>query len=164
MNRRRRTGAHVGPEREQNLFTIEAVLRLEKSIFAGSPLAEVLTSISRLVEAQSDAMLCTIWLFDEEKKELQCVAAPSLPGFSAEVGTMAVGPKCGSCGTAVYRRAPVYVNDIMNDPLWDDYRGRLVPYGIRAVWSRPLFTSEGKILGTFAIFYREPRTPDSVPK
>ncbi len=72
---------------------------------------------------------------------------------------MAVGPKGGSCGTAVYRREPVYVTDILTDPVWDHYRDRLLPYGIRSVWSRPLFTSEGKALGTFSINYREPRSP-----
>jgi len=53
------------------------------------------------------------------------------------------------------------VTDIINDPVWDHYRHRLLPYGIRAVWSQPLFTSEGKVLGTFAIHYREARSPDA---
>jgi formate hydrogenlyase transcriptional activator len=74
---------------------------------------------------------------------------------------MSVGPKGGSCGTAVYRREPVYVADILRESIWDDYRDRLLPYGIRAVWSRPLFTREGKVLGTFAIHYREVRNPDA---
>jgi len=74
---------------------------------------------------------------------------------------MAVCPKGASCGTAVYRREPVYVTDILTDPVWDDYRDRVLPYGIRSVWSRPLFTSEGKPLGTFSLNYREPRSPSS---
>src|SRR5437660_195321 len=93
--------------------------------------------------------------------QLHCVVAPSLPGFSAHVGPMLVGPKGASCGTAVYRREPVYVTDILSDPLWDDYRDRMSRYGIRSVWSRPLFTSEGRVLGTFAVLYREPRSPNS---
>ena len=149
-----------GPdEGESGLFSIESVLKLQKSIFAGCPLAEVLTNIARLVEAQAEGMSCTIWLPDEEGSELHCVAAPGLPEFNAQVGTMAVGPKGGSCGTAVYRREPVYVTDILTDPVWDLYRDRLLPYGIRSVWSRPLFTSEGKTLGTFSINYREARSP-----
>jgi len=104
-------------------------------------------------------MCCTIWLPDEDGKELHCAAAPSLPGFSSRAGTMAVGPKGASCGTAVYRRESVFVTDILSDPIWDDYRERMVPYGIRSVWSRPLFSSEGKVLGTFSINYRESRSP-----
>ncbi len=56
----------------------------------------------------------------------------------------------------------MYVSDILHDSLWDDYRHLFQPYGIRAVWSRPLFTSEGKVLGTFAILYREVREPDAI--
>src|ERR1700747_2410291 len=144
---------------DSGLFSIESVLKLQKLIFAGSPLSEVLTNIAQLVESQAQGMSCTIWLPDEDGKELHCAAAPSLPGFTAQVGTMSVGPKGGSCGTAVYRRESVYVTDILADPIWDDYRDRMLPYGIRSVWSRPLFTSEGKALGTFSIIYRESRSP-----
>src|ERR1700757_5454142 len=144
---------------ESSLFSIDSVLKLQKLIFAGSPLSEFLTNIALWVEAQAEGMSCTIWLPDEDGRELYCVAAPSLPGFSAEVGTMAVGPKGGSCGTAVYRKESVYVTDILTDPIWENYRDRMLPFGIRSVWPRPLFTSEGKALGTFSINYREPRSP-----
>jgi formate hydrogenlyase transcriptional activator len=146
-------------EGESGLFSLESVLALQKLIFAGIPLPEVLATIAQLVETQTEGMSCTIWLADDDGNELHCVAAPSLPGFCAHVGTTAVGPKGASCGTAVYRRVPVYVTDILTDPGWDLYRDRLLRYGIRAVWSRPLFTSEGKALGTFSLNYREARSP-----
>ena len=73
---------------ESEPFSIESVLKLQKLIFAGSPLSEVLSHIAELVESQAEGMSCTIWLPDEDGKELYCVAAPSLPGFSARVGTM----------------------------------------------------------------------------
>ncbi|HEX4809631.1 MAG TPA: sigma 54-interacting transcriptional regulator [Bryobacteraceae bacterium] len=147
------------PENESGLLSADFVLNLLKLILAGSPLSEILMIIARLVESQGDGTLCTIWLPDEGGRELYCAAAPSLPGFGPHVGPMCVGPKGGSCGTAVYRREPVYASDILNDPIWDNYRHLVLPYGIRAVWSRPLFASEGKVLGTFAILYREVRTP-----
>lgn len=146
---------------ESDLISSESVLDILKLIFAGSPLSETLTIIARLVESQGSGMCCTIWLPDEDGKTLYCAAAPSLPGFGTHVGPTFVGPKGASCGTAVYRREPVYVTDIMSDALWEDYRDLFVPYGIRSSWSRPLFTREGKVLGTFAILYREPRTPDT---
>jgi formate hydrogenlyase transcriptional activator len=148
-------------EDELGLFSTESVLNLQKLIFAGSPLSEVLANIAQLVESQAEGMSCTIWLPDEDGKELHCAAAPSLPGFIAHVGTMSVGPKGGSCGTAIYRKEPVYVTDILTDSIWEPYRSRMLPYGIRSVWSRPLFTSEGKALGTFSINYREPRRPSA---
>src|SRR5215467_8901366 len=104
------------PEGESGLFSTESVLNLQKLIFAGSPLPEVLTIIVQLVESQAKGMFCTIWLPDEDGKELHCAAAPSLPGFTTRVGTMAVCPKGASCGTAVYRRESVYAIDILTDP------------------------------------------------
>jgi formate hydrogenlyase transcriptional activator len=147
---------------ETGLFSSKSVLDILKLILAGSELPEVLAIIAELVESQGDGMFCTIWLPEADGKHLYCAAAPGLPGFAANVGPTAVGPKGGSCGTAVHRREPVYVSDILHDSLWDDYRHLLQPYGIRAVWSRPLLTREGKVLGTFAILYREVRNPDAI--
>ena len=149
-------------QNESGFFSSESVLDILKLILAGSELSEVLAIIARLVESQGNGTLCTIWLPDADGKHVYCAAAPGLPGFAASAGRMSIGPKGASCGTAVYRREPVYVADILREPIWDDYRDRLLPYGIRAVWSRPLFTREGKVLGTFAIHYREVRSPDAI--
>ena len=70
-----------------------------------------------------------------------------------------IGPCVGSCGTAAYRREPVVVSDIATDPLWADFRDLALGHGLRACWSTPILSSEGRVLGTFAIYYREPRTP-----
>jgi formate hydrogenlyase transcriptional activator len=149
-------------QNESALFSSQSVLDILRMILAGAPLAEVLTIIARLVESRGDGTLCTIWLPDNDRSQLHCAAAPSLPGFIAGAGSMLIGPQGGSCGTAVYRREPVYVTDILTDPVWDVYRNRLLPFGIRAVWSRPLFTDDGKVLGTFAIHYREARSPETI--
>jgi formate hydrogenlyase transcriptional activator len=149
-------------QNQSALFSSESVLSILRLILADAPLAEVLTIIAQLVESRGDGTLCTIWLPNDYGRQLHCAAAPSLPGFITDVGSMLIGPKGGSCGTAVYRREPVYVTDILNDPVWDHYRHLLLPFGIRAVWSRPLFTSDGKVLGTFAIHYREARSPDPI--
>ncbi|MGA9307618.1 MAG: Fis family transcriptional regulator, partial [Candidatus Sulfotelmatobacter sp.] len=93
---------------ESGLFSVESVLKLEKLVFAGSPLSAVLTQIAQFVEAQARGMFCTIWLPDEEANYLYCAAAPSLPGFGEHVGRTRVCPKGASCVTAVYRREPVY--------------------------------------------------------
>jgi signal transduction histidine kinase len=149
------------PQNESGLFSGESVLNILKLIFAGAPLTEVLTIIARLVEAQGKGMFCTIWLLDKEGRYVSCATAPSLPGFISNWDRTPVGPDGACCGTAVYRREPVYVTDIRSDPLWDSYRHLVEPYGVRAVWARPLFSSEGKALGTFAILYREVGSPSA---
>src|SRR5262249_45833722 len=72
----------------------------------------------------------------------------------------AIGPRAGSCGTAAYRGEPVFVANIATDPLWDGYRELVLPHGLRACWSFPIRASDGRVLGTFAVYYREPRDPD----
>jgi PAS domain-containing protein len=74
---------------------------------------------------------------------------------------MVIGPKAGSCGTAIYRGQPVIVTDIRQDSLWEDYRDSAAEFGLRACWSTPIFSSHGKVLGSFAMYYREPRSPSS---
>jgi formate hydrogenlyase transcriptional activator len=143
-------------------LSAEPLLNILELIFAGAPLQDVLASIARLVESQVEGMLCTIWLPDEDGKHVRCAAAPSIPNFRDHVGVMAIGPKGASCGTAIYRRQPVFVHDILTDPIWDDYRHMVIPFGIRAVWSRPLFGRDGKALGTFAMHYREAKSPEPI--
>ncbi len=138
----------------------ESVLRILKLISAGSPLAEVLDVIARMIETQGADIACTIWLPEADGKHLYCAAAPSLPGFIAQVGRTVVGPFGACCGTAVYRREPVFVSDILEDAKWNDYRHKMTSFGTRSVWSRPLFSSAGKALGTFAVLSREVRNPN----
>ena len=159
MERAAKAAEALSAKEKSSLFSIESVLTLQKLIFAGSPISELLAHVAKLVESQAEGMFCTIWLPDADARYLYCAAAPSLPGFREHVGRTLVCPKGASCGTAVYRREPVYVTDILTEPSWDDYRHLMAPWGIRAVWSRPLFSSHGKVLGTFAMLYREPRSP-----
>ena len=87
-------------------------------------------------------------------------AAPSLPGpYSAAIDGAEIGACAGSCGTAAYLGAAVFVSDIATDPLWADYREVALPHGLRACWSIPILTRGRKVLGTFAMYHREPREP-----
>src|SRR3989442_12511217 len=86
--------------------------------------------------------------------------APRLPQRSLDaIDGVAIGPTEGSCITAAYRAAPVIVSDIAADPLWAAYRHLPLAHGLRACWSTPILSAEGTVLGTFAMYYREPRSP-----
>jgi PAS domain S-box-containing protein len=86
--------------------------------------------------------------------------APSLPkAYTKAIDGVAIGPSVGSCGTAAYRGEQVIVEDIATDPLWVDYREAALPHSLCACWSTPVFSSEGKVIATFAMYYREPRSP-----
>src|SRR5216683_765362 len=123
-------------------------------------LEETLENLVRVVEAQFAGLLCSVLLLDEDGQHVRHGAAPSLPeGYTKAIDGLCIGPKAGSCGTAMYRREPVVVTDILQDPLWEEYRAIAERYGLRACWSTPILTHLGKALGTFAMYYREPRSP-----
>jgi signal transduction histidine kinase len=114
----------------------------------------------RVLEAQFNGLLCSVLLLDEDGQHVRHGAAPSLPeAYTKCIDGLSIGPKAGSCGTAMYRREPVVVTDILQDPLWEAYRQVAEPYGFRACWSTPILAHSGKVLGSFAMYYREPRSP-----
>jgi C4-dicarboxylate-specific signal transduction histidine kinase len=125
-----------------------------------APLEEILENLVRVVEAQFPGLLCSVLFLDEDGQHVRHGAAPSLPkAYSKAIDGLCIGPKAGSCGTAMYRRESVVVTDILQDPLWEPYRGVAEPYGFRACWSTPILAHSGSALGSFAMYYREPRGP-----
>ena len=76
------------------------------------------------------------------------------------VDGIAIGPNVGSCGTAAHRRDSVFVRDVETDPLWKSFRTAIRPFGLRACWSMPILTNDGRVLGTFAMYYRQPQMPE----
>jgi signal transduction protein with GAF and PtsI domain len=134
--------------------------RILQMIAANAPLSEVLNRLMLLIEAQSPGMHCSVLLLSEDGEHMRHGAAPSLPEeYVQEVDGGPIGPKNGSCGTAMYRGEPVFVTDIFSDPLWEDYRDIAAASKMRACWSTPIMSGRGKVLGSFAMYYEEPRTP-----
>jgi len=129
-------------------------------IAAGAPLTELLDRVIELVERQAEGMLCSIVLVDNERGVIRHGAARSLPAeFVRGIDGLPIGPHHGSCGTAAYRRERVVVEDIATHEYWAAYRHLALPFGLRACWSTPIFSSTRVLLGTFAMYYREPRGP-----
>ena len=128
---------------------------------ADAPLERSLSELIRLVESTSrTGVLGSILILDEDGRHLRRGAAPSLPpAYSEAIDGAEIGPCAGSCGTAAFTGRPVFVTDIATDPLWAEYKVVALPHGLRACWSTPIITSGRKVLGTFAMYHREPREP-----
>ena len=136
--------------------------RLLEMMARGVPLYDTLHKLVQLVESQSDGVLCTVMLLDEDGVHMHCVCCPSLPpSYAALLEGMAIGPGVGSCGTAMHRREAVVVSDIEHDPLWAPYLELVREYGLRACWSMPIMQDENTVLGSFAMYYRTVRRPDT---
>lgn len=130
-------------------------------IAAGVPLARVLDSLLRAIEMQSgNTMMASVLFVSEDGQHMLHGAAPSLPtAYNSAVDGIAIGEGIGSCGTAASRGTAVYANDISTDPLWQDFVDLAVGHGLRSCWSMPIKGADGSVLGTFAIYYAEPRAP-----
>jgi PAS domain S-box-containing protein len=142
----------------------EAVLGAEKKILelitGNNSLATILEALCRLVEEMFSGSLCTILFLDADGERLRKGIAPSFPpDFMTAVDGVNIGPRAGSCGTAAYRKETVIVSDINTDPLWADYRELALEYGLQSGWSTPILSAQEKVLGTFAIYSRGPRSP-----
>jgi diguanylate cyclase (GGDEF)-like protein/PAS domain S-box-containing protein len=144
------------------------VLRDEQSqilqmIAMSAPLEEVLGHLMHLVESQLTAICGSILLLDDDGIHLRHGAAPSLAAaYTKAVDGTQVGPKAGSCGTAVYRRETVIVADITRDPLWEEFRELAMTHGYRSCWSTPIMSHQGAVLGTFALYSTTVREPTAV--
>ncbi len=143
----------------------EALLSAEKHalelIAGGAPLLTVLNDLCNAIDEQSPGSISTVLALDPDTQKLWPVAGPhAAEGWTRTITPLAVGPSAGSCGTAAYRREPVVVSDIAADPLWTEFRDAALSYGLRACWSRPVVSTTGVVLGTFAIYNGQPRAPD----
>jgi PAS domain S-box-containing protein len=135
-------------------------LQLLERITSGAPLSEVLDGIVRLIEDQPGGISCSILLVDAAAGVIRHGAAPSLPPeYVRTLDGSAIGPEAGSCGRAAYLAERVVVEDIATHPHWVRYRELPLLHGLRACWSSPIFSRSQEVLGTFAVYYREPRGP-----
>jgi len=136
--------------------------RVLEMVAANTPLPEVLTNLVLLMEAQAEGMLCSILVLTADGMRVRHGAAPSLPeAYVKAVNGAPIGPRNGSCGTAMYLKRPVVVTDVMTDPLWTDYRDLAEICGLRACWSTPIFSHQGDVIGSFAMYRQEQRGPNA---
>ncbi len=126
----------------------------------GAPLEALLEQIVRTIERHMEGA-CSILLLDRENGRVRHGAAPSLPrAFVRAIDGAPIGPSAGSCGTAMYRGERVVVRDIATHPYWADYKDLALSNGLASCWSTPILSPSREVLGSFAVYYREPRDPD----
>lgn len=153
-------GTNVTEDRRNEALRIAHNKVLQLAI-ADAPLEATLAELIGMVESTSQTgVLGSILLLEPDGKHLRMGAAPSLPpAYSAIIDGTEIGDNRGSCGTAAYLAAAVFVCDIETDPLWAEFKHFPLKHGLRACWSTPIMTRGRKVLGTFAMYHREPREP-----
>lgn len=151
-------------ERERVRVRLEMQSKNERYVLEllarGRPLRDLLSQLASSYEAMYPGMLCSVLLLSADGLHLEHGAAPGLPAaYCQAIDGVAIGECVGSCGTAAYTRKTVVVSDIATDPLWRDYKELARSHGLAACWSVPIMSTQGPVLGTFALYYSSPRTP-----
>jgi PAS domain S-box-containing protein len=136
--------------------------RVLVSLATGEGLEQVLTTLILSAEQQCDGMLGSVMLLDKDELHLTACAGPSLPqDYFRAIGRLPIGPDVGSCGAAAYLKKPVFVESIETHPNWIKALELTRHHGLYACWSYPIFSSDHRVLGTFAMYYRKSRAPDA---
>ncbi len=147
-------------ERKRSEAIAAGERRVFEKIAANAPLSTVLEAICEVIERVMVGGFCAINLFDEERQVLSFGVAPSLPRcFIAAMDLAPVGIRFGSCSAAVYLSRQVTVADIETDALWEYRREAAQHAGLRAAWSAPIVAPDGRVVGTFAVYQRQPGVP-----
>jgi diguanylate cyclase (GGDEF)-like protein len=135
-----------------------------RMVAKGDALEATLDRLCVEAETLARGIVCSVLTLDSEGR-LHPIAGPSLPAhYSQALDNLPAGPDMGSCGTAAYLGKPVTVRDIEHDPLWEKFKGLALPLGFRACWSSPIISSDGRVIGTFAFYFRETRGPTLLEK
>ena len=147
------------PDRESTTATLTRTMTL---IARGGSLPDILDGIARCVEAEHPGVLCSILLLDETGTRLLMGAASSLPDFyNQAIDGIEIGPDVGSCGTAAWGGVRTIVSDIQTDPLWVNFKALAAQARLASCWSEPIRGHDGRVQGTFAMYHRDVRVPDT---
>ncbi|MCF8476923.1 MAG: EAL domain-containing protein [Pseudolabrys sp.] len=141
---------------------------LQNEILEALVMGERFDSIAKLLceraEELAPGVHCSILAVTRDGL-MKPVAAPSLPQqYSDALDNLPIGPLTGSCGTAAYYGEPVEVTDISTDPLWVNYKALALPLGLMACWSSPIKTRDGRVVATFAFYYKTKRGPTELER
>src|SRR5258705_1100813 len=136
--------------------------RLLEMVAGGHSMSGILKALCQLVESTASGCYCSVVLVDPSGTHLEHGAAPSLPAsFITSIIGRPVNVDSGPCAMASYLNEQVIAADLTSETRWAAYEWcpMALAHGLKACWSTPISSTAGKVLGAFAIYYDEPRTP-----
>jgi PAS domain S-box-containing protein len=136
--------------------------KILEMIAKGSPLTEVLDTLTRFIESQTNGIHCALAFIDAELR-IRPASGPSLPPeYNGTLDGVPIFPYIGPCGMAAYLKQQVISENIERDSRWSDgFRSITQSFGLNACWSTPIFDSRRSVIGTFAIYLERPSTPNA---
>lgn len=142
----------------------EAILTAQNNVFkilvSGGSLEMALNELLIPIEELVEGVLASILVLNKEGKKFVKGVSLNLPQtFMDKIMGEEIGPVAGSCGTAAFLKEMVVVSNIATDPRWEKYKDLALDHGLKASWSSPIISRDGKVLGTFAMYFNEIKEP-----
>lgn len=135
--------------------------RILEMLISKVALPEILRTIASDVEKLLPDCMCSIMLLDGDGQHLHSGATHSLPDFFTKaIDCLPVGAGMGVCGSAAFFRHRVIIPDVHSHPWTAAFSDLALEAGIYACWSQPVFSAQGQVLGTFALYIKDSRNPD----
>ena len=149
-------------ERKRAEALLAGEKRLLEMVADGYSMPGILETLCQLVESTATGCHCSVMLVDTSGTRLEHGVAPSLPAsFIDAINGRPVGIDSGPCAMAAYLNRQVITTDIARETRWaaGAWCPMALAHGLRSCWSTPISSAAGKVLGAFAIYYAQPRTP-----
>ncbi|MCM2348966.1 MAG: ATP-binding protein [Bacteriovoracaceae bacterium] len=142
----------------------EAILTAQSNVFkilvSGGSLEMALNELLKPIEELVDGVLASILILNKEGKKFVKGVSRNLPQtFIDKIIEEDIGLTAGSCGAAAFLKEMVVVSDIATDPRWKKYKDLAQEHGLKVSWSSPIISRDGKVLGTFAMYFNEAKEP-----
>jgi diguanylate cyclase (GGDEF)-like protein/PAS domain S-box-containing protein len=123
------------------------------------PITEIFDRLCRRVEIIAPDIVSSVLHVDADGV-IHPLGGPSLPAeYSRALDGVVIGPDIGSCGSAAFFGKAVLADDIDTDPRWQPFKAMPLAAGLRACWSTPIKAKDGRVIGTFAFYFKESRAP-----
>ena len=142
---------------ETQLWSLQQLIMT--SLADETPITEIAEQLCQRVEELAPDVVSSL-LHIDAGGQIHPLGGPSLPDdYSRALDGVAIGPDVGSCGSAAYHGQEAMALDIDTDPRWQPFKQRPLEVGLRACWSSPIKAKDGRVIGTFAFYFRERRPP-----
>jgi diguanylate cyclase (GGDEF)-like protein/PAS domain S-box-containing protein len=140
---------------------IEEQRRIMELVANGASLQELLDTLTSAIERIEPGTICTIMMLDEDqRRRLLKGAGPSVPPeYLDAINGLEIGPNVGACGAAAFLNETVVIEDIASHPNFSTAKDFVMRYGMYSCWSVPIRNSWNEVLGTFAMYHRQPAKP-----
>jgi diguanylate cyclase (GGDEF)-like protein/PAS domain S-box-containing protein len=123
------------------------------------PITEIFDRLCRRVEIIAPDVVSSVLHVDADGL-VHPLGGPGLPAeYSRALDGITIGPDVGSCGSAAFFGKAVLADNIDTDPRWQPFKAMPLAAGLKACWSTPIKAKDGRVIGTFAFYFRECRAP-----